>query len=43
MKKDLLVIRTEAEAVRDHARTWLWGFVCGAGLVLAVMVIVRYV
>ena len=43
MRKDLLVIRTEAEAVRDHARTWLWGFVCGAGLVLAVMVIVRYV
>ena len=42
MKKDLLVIRTEAEAVRDHARTWLWGFLCGAGLVLSVLVLVRY-
>jgi hypothetical protein len=21
--------RTEAEALRDHARTWVWGFVCG--------------
>ena len=42
MSKDPLVIRTEAEAMRDHARTWLWGFFCGAGLVLAVLVLVRY-
>ena len=42
MSKGHLVIRTEAEAMRDHALTWLWGFLAGAGLVLSVLVLVRY-
>ena len=34
-----LVIRTEAEAHRDHAAAWLWGFACGAALIMSSFVI----
>ena len=37
-----LVIRTEAEAQRDHAHTWMWGFVCGAAFAVSSFVLWRF-
>ena len=41
-KRDHLVIRTEAEAQRDHAETWMWGFFCGVAGSVAMAVIWKW-